>query len=284
MEINDDGMNATPDDYSESDRDLRLRNQLKKMELAAKYGAHFGEGDSKAPPKIEEQFLNYVEEFERQFQQAQRTTVRAFVGNPSFKPLTDIPLERLKDELDQVLEFLASCNVVIDFLCEVPVEEKYRFVTEELLDVETDDIRIEGMNHHFIYEEFHPNDEYDAKQCADDVLSGIFWLEADLFSHYIAKEGVRDADNQPLTREQMMKSLMDFRASFHSFERPVIETQSCRVNGDSANVTASIQWSGKVDAQSPPVSKSGVSRLELTRSPYGGWDVLQLILPGFNQE
>lgn len=45
----------------------------------------------------------------------------------------------------------------LDFLCDVDDAEAYRFITEELMDEEIDDIRIEGLRHCFIYEEFHPN-------------------------------------------------------------------------------------------------------------------------------
>jgi len=37
----------------------------------------------------------------------------------------------------------------------------YKFITEELFDHEMDDIMLPGFVHHFIYEEFHPNHEYD---------------------------------------------------------------------------------------------------------------------------
>lgn len=175
MTIDEDNLlNSSPDDLTDEERDLRLRNQLKYIELTAKYDAHFYEGESELPSHVEEQWLNNMEEFEKQFQQGKRTTVREFVGNPTLKSPDDIPAGKLQDELDRVLHLLTRKNVILDFLCDVPDAEAYRFIREELFDEEMDDIQIEGMHHHFIYEEFHPNDEYDAKQCAEDFLSSMF--------------------------------------------------------------------------------------------------------------
>jgi hypothetical protein len=58
---------------------------------------------------------------------------------------------------------LAEYGVYVDFLYEVDTTEMYCFVTEELLDEEIDDVRIPGLQCHFVYEEFHPNDEEGAK-------------------------------------------------------------------------------------------------------------------------
>jgi len=46
----------------------------------------------------------------------------------------------------------------------------YRFITEELFKEELDDIKIEGMTHHYIYEEFHPNHEHDIKNRCKEFL------------------------------------------------------------------------------------------------------------------
>ncbi len=269
---------------SDRERDERLRIQLKKMELAAKYGAHFSESNPDLPPEIERQWLNNIEEFEKQFEKSKRTTVRKFVGEPNFKPLNEIPDNEVEKELNDVLDFLELHNIIIDSVAGVPDRELYRFITEELLDVETDEIRIEGMMHHFIYEEFHPNDEYDVKRDAEDFLSGLFWLEADLASHRVAKEGVLDARGEPITHQQMLKAINDFRSSFKSFERPKLEIVSYSLEGDNAEVFVQTEWLGLVDYQSPAIHKSGVSRLKLVRSPYGGWDVVQAIIPGWNYE
>lgn len=270
----------TPDDEAEQ----RLQNQARKLLLAAKYGAHFSDSDtSRLPATVESQWLDYIEEFEQKFADAKRITVQQFVGNPTVKPLSEIPPEGLEHEVDCLLEFLSLHGIVVDFLCDVPDAEVYRFITEELLKEETDDVRFDGMDHHFIYEEFHPNDEYDVKHCAEDFLSSLFWLESDLVSHHIADEDLLDAHGNPITKDEMLKAITAFRGSFQSLERPDLKILTCQVRDDGAIVTVQIEWTGVVDKKSPRVRSSGVSSLRLTRSPYGGWDVLQAIVPGWNR-
>ena len=154
----DDPVNPPGDDLPE--RAQRIVNDLKRKELEARYGAVFSSPDeSEIPSEVEAQWLENIDEFERQFENAAQITLREFLGSPSVRPLADIPPSELEAELNALLDLLAEQNVVVDFLREVEDAEAYRFITEELFDEEIDDIRVPGMVLHFIYEEFHPGPE-----------------------------------------------------------------------------------------------------------------------------
>lgn len=144
---------------SDEDRIQRALNEAKKRELEEKYGAKFGEGESKLSPELEAEWLHQIEEYERQFKTAKRLTVREFVGNPEVTPLAQIPPEQLESEVDKLLEILESHSITVHFDREITVEETYRFLSEDLMNEEIDDIRIEGMRHNFIYSESHPGGE-----------------------------------------------------------------------------------------------------------------------------
>ena len=49
----------------------------------------------------------------------------------------------------------------------------YRFITQELFQVEMENIELEGMVHGFIYEEFHPNHDYDLRRKADNFIKSV---------------------------------------------------------------------------------------------------------------
>lgn len=136
----------------------RSLNEAKKAELRQKYGATFLAGDPKLPPDIESRWLSSIEEFEQKFESAETTTVRKFVGDPILRPLGKIPYGKLEEELERILNLLDANDIVVHFAREVSPSEKYRFLAEELMDVEMQDIRIEGMTHNYMYEEFHPDD------------------------------------------------------------------------------------------------------------------------------
>lgn len=154
----DDPVTPPGDDLPE--RAQRIVNDLKRKELEERYGALFSSPDeSKIPSEVEAQWLENIDEFERQFENAARIRLREFVGSPAVRLLADIPPAELEAELNALLDLLAEHAVSVDFLREVDDAEAYRFITEELLDEEIDDIRVPGMVLHFIYEEFHPGEE-----------------------------------------------------------------------------------------------------------------------------
>jgi len=54
---------------------------------------------------------------------------------------------------------LVENGIYIDFPDRLDIKEKYRFISEELINEVIDDIHIQGMQLHFIYEEFHPSED-----------------------------------------------------------------------------------------------------------------------------
>ena len=136
--------------------------EWKKRSLKEDFGCTFHGGNSSLPPEVEWDWLHYVEEFERQFRNRRQTTVRRFVGNPDVQPLQSLTGVQLPGELERLLDILADNSVLVHFDTGIPDIEMYRFLSGELLDQEMDDIRIPGMTHNFIYEEFHPPNRADA--------------------------------------------------------------------------------------------------------------------------
>lgn len=280
------GWNSSFDDEQDMpeglEEDLRLLNQVKMMELTARYGGCFVRSEEGFPAEMEMAWLESVERFEEAWQSAKRTTVRSFLGDPDFPSLAHIAPENLEEQIDRVLDRYHANNVEVDFLSDVPVEEVYRFLTEELLDHEMDDIRLEGYTYHFIYEESHPNDEHDVKECAESFLTGLFYLEADLIGHLVADEGVVDACGHPLSQERFRQQITEFRESFLSFDSPEIDLESWNIDGDTASVMGRITWKGTVEQEGAPVVHTGIFSMKLVRSPWGGWEILQVIVPGWN--
>lgn len=267
---------------SSEDRIQRALNESRKRELQEKYGADFPEGESRISPGLEDQFLRHVEEFEQQYQHASRVTVRQFVGNPSFKPIREIPAGQLDEAVRSVRAHLAEHHVVVDFLCEVPAEEQYRFITEELLEEDTDDIRMEGCNHHFIYEEFHPNDRYDATMYAEDFLRFLLNGDVKFVMNAVCKDELRDPAGARTTPSVMEESIMEFTGKVMTFIDRDLEVVNCVVDGDHAVVDFNVRWDGLMAESLARKTFSGLARINLKRSPYEGWDIVQAAVPGWN--
>ncbi|HUI09607.1 MAG TPA: hypothetical protein VL221_04715 [Bacteroidota bacterium] len=145
---------------TQQDRIQRALNEQKRRELEEKYGARFSFNDADAPPEVIGEWLQTVEEFERRFQAAGKTTVRAYAGNPEAPLPSAVPPAFMVAELRRLLEHLSAHAIAVHFDRTVPAREAYRFIVEELFEMEIDDVHLDGMTHNFVYGDFHPIESF----------------------------------------------------------------------------------------------------------------------------
>lgn len=265
----------------EQDRIEKSLNEAKRRELEEKYGAHFSRDESNLPPKVESDWLDYVMEFERQFENAKQIVILEVLGFPTFKTLDEIPPERLESELDSVLELLSEHNISLDCLAEVSDQDLYRFITTELVYEEIDDMKIDGMRHCFIYEEFHPNDEYDAKRAAEDFVQDLFERHEEFLVTNLSKDEMYDPQGHRITQEAAIDLIRSFYRRFAAFTSHKFECIGCTLEGDYVNASLQGEWLGLVAESMVPVSHKGVCELRMKKSEFGGYDVIQALIPGF---
>lgn len=133
----------------------------KKRAIEREFGCTFHNGNSSLPPEVEWDWLHYVEEFERQHRVCRQTTVRRFIGDPVLPSPDSLRPEQVPGELERLLDLLSDNAVIVHFCGDVSEREMYRFLVTELLQEMMDDIRIPGMTHNFLYEDFHAETEED---------------------------------------------------------------------------------------------------------------------------
>lgn len=145
----------TPDENSGAppeDAVQRLLNDAKRGEIEERYGAKFlRPKGSRIPPEVEGEWLAHVEEMERRMQAAVPIPLRRMVELPFVRALADLPASAVEEELEALLEYLATRDVFVDFPDEVEAPEAYRFIVEELLDVSVLDLRMPNTRMHFVY-------------------------------------------------------------------------------------------------------------------------------------
>lgn len=166
-------MKKQQDPQLSPEEELRAENNLLKLKLKLEYGMQETDTSS-LPPHIENDWLKYIEAFEKQYRDAKSVTVYEFIGKPPFKPLDALIPEQIRPELNRLLEIMEEHSVALDCICQYDDAIIYRFLTEELFPHEMDLIRIPGMTHHFIYEEFHPNHDHDVRRHAEQFLRSLF--------------------------------------------------------------------------------------------------------------
>jgi hypothetical protein len=153
--------------------ELKAENELLRLKLEMEHGMlDFDTGQLK--PEIENQWLNYIYDYEQVYKDAKQVKVIEYIGNPTFKKINELAPEEISAELDRLCDLMVAGGVRFTATCDYDDELIYRFITEELFEEEMADIRLDGTLQCFNYEEFHPNHDYDLRRYSDDFLRWIF--------------------------------------------------------------------------------------------------------------
>jgi len=264
----------------------KIDTELKKKELEEKYGAHFSE-NSKISPELENKWLNSIEEFEVQFENANQVTVFEFLGKPAFKKIDELKPEEITIELKRLNDIMQNGNISLSTLCSVDENELYRFISEELFQYQIDNIRIPGMMTCFTYEEFHPNSEYDIRH-AFDYFFGFTMAKMENIGGkgydmlYVDTENYKDSKDVSIPQKKVEDSINNFLASFDSFKIVSNEINNIEINDTETDATVNfnIGYKGLFDKSKETFNFNGKPCFKLKPSEYGGWSIYHIDMPG----
>lgn len=257
----------------------RLLNEAKKAELSERFGAVFHSVSPDIPPQIECAWLKHVEEFELRCRSAATTTVRRYVGNPPVRALGAVPAGEVVAELRSLMEILERNNVRVDFGRPLSAAERYRFLTEELLDREIEDIRMEGLVLNFRYEEFHPDDAQDVAMIGEDFLFAFFSREESVLSHITGVDRLpREADSAA-GPGSFLSRLRKARSKIGVFAEWDATVLACALEHDRATLSAFVRWSAVRAGSVKRLTRSGRAVLRL-RQVDTLWYVIDAEIPG----
>jgi hypothetical protein len=245
-------------------------SQAKRDTLRNQYGLEWEYTDSRLSSEAENEWLDHVLEFERQFEQAERITVRQRIGDPPIQSLSDLPLHAVGEAVTALLDLLAAHGVVVDFFGDVDELEAYRYLTQELLDQEMDNIRVEGMMTHFTYS----TPEYDVQMWVEDFVLDVFTHEKEYFLPGLAKQPLFNAQGEPITAAQLQQRIEAVWERLPPTNRVATRPITVQIEGDEAKVCAVVAWNDVARKSKGQVE----AYFRLQPSPYTGWDVVQTTL------
>ena len=246
---------------------LRMENELKKAKLMLEHGAIFSEPEEgKISPEIENDFLNYIEQFERSFHNSEQISLYDFIHKPEYKLVDEIPDSAIGAELAKIINTLRENEISLDTLCDVQDRELYRFITEELFQHEIDNMRIPGMRTCFIYEEFHPNHEYDIRN------NSTYGIRA-----FLNKKG--DFDTINFTKEARDNAwLKHFRDAFKSFSIKKLEITEVSFDEQNALANFFIDFAATIEGSNERQRYKGNGSAEL-KNVYDFWCIDAIRFP-----
>lgn len=266
----------------EAMEELRFENELRKIKLNLEHGAQFYNLDEgNIPAEIEKGFLDQVEQFEIAYSSSKLIQVYEFIGKPKLKSIVEIPAENVKFELDVLTFILSENNIRIDSICEVEEAEMYRFITEELFFEEIEEIRIEGMMRCYIYEEFHPNHDFDIRNSCTELIVTLLDKECEINPTFSDLAFSIETKKGLVSKEDFIESFIKIKDSYSVIECSKFEIESVVIDTEVAKVYCNIEYSMVIEGSHERLSFSGKGEVGLIME-YGYWAVNKVDIPGLS--
>ena len=275
-------MQNQKDPLANSNEDLIAENNLLKVKLQLEHGMLMENG-STLSPDVENQWLKSVYAFEQQYKEAKKTKVYDRIGRPAIKKADELTAVGISEELQRLRVLMENNGIELDCICEYDDAVIYKFLTEELFEREMDDISVPGMVYHFIYEEFHPNHDYDLRRHATDFIKAIFarqWndeFDGMFFARKVAFSG------GVYERRGMSAIVNAFQEAHPTLEVDTFEIDKVAVDpgNTSAEVTARLSVSGKTKEGEEIRYEGGCCLHSVWENDY--WYIDSFLIPGFNR-
>lgn len=250
-------------------RILESLNESKREVLRDEFGMLADYRSDTLSPEIEGDFLDYVLEFERQFEKAKRITVRERIGDPPILPLDEIPVEELQQAIDSLLDLLKTKGIFVDFLGEVEVIDVYRYLTGELLDEEIDDINIPGTSMCFTF----ATPEYNAEMWTEEFVVAVLRRDGHIVHPGSIPMQFYNPAGIPITEAEFQRAIVEIWSVLPSIKAYSVEMLAVQVTESEAQTEAIIKWTSEIERSERQVT----STFLLHPSPYleDGWEVVQ---------
>ena len=276
--------NHTEDSLGDSpEENLHIENELLKLKMQAELGALF-HSENDLPPAMENMFLKNILAFHQSAENQKTIKIFDKISNPKIKKAGDLTDEQITEELAALNLLLENNNIEVSYLYEYDNRKKYVFLTEELFDVEIDDVTIEGMKNHFIYEEFHPNHEADIKKQAEVFINAWFNQTITTDNWELSDEFVLP-ERKTLSKQQVVdqiQNIFSLSCRFINGRYDIIDTSFQLMDNDRGMGYAEGALGYRVVlANGETEVISGPFKLYFALE-YGYWQIIHLVFPGFS--
>jgi len=283
----DDNLNEENEPFSDDpEEQLRIENELLRLKLQAETGADIHQL-SDVPPEVENAFLNNILAFERQLDNLEEVSIYNIIGEPTdFKKESELSDEEIAKELPRLMDLMKEKGIEVDYGAPYTDRLKYKFVTEELFEHQTQKFDIPDMINHFIYEEFHPNHKLDLENLTNDFIDK--WLTKDLNEETweMADEWI-DKTGKAFTKAEVVVKIQHIFDAYLRFEHGSFNIEEILFSEDVqelstkdlAVIEGHISYDAILESQETiHVSEAFTLFVGLEN---GFWSIYGMVMPGF---
>ncbi len=265
---------------------LKAENYFLKMKLMLENGADFGDTQSVGdlPANIENEFLNYMMEFEKHSDNPVYIKVFDKIARPThFKPVSQITDNEIEEEWKRLLKYLKGYNINFN-VCSpnISVRELYRFVTEELFEHEMSDINIQGATSNFIYDEFYPDWVYENSNAAsDECINYILQKKPIEWTHHFRVENIWLNEHFPIAIDQFKAIADNYKSAYDNIEIEAIVVTNCLVEEQISSVEGT--YNIKAYIGNDALQLSGNWKVSFEKDDkFGYWYIFDVQIPEIN--
>jgi len=277
-----------PEQFSNDPKEnLRIENEILRIKIKTELGGDY-ESDENLPPELENEFLKNILAFEHRYAKIKMVKIADLLGNPVVVKAAKLDDAAMMEAYKALEALLARKNIVVEFTRPRDERFKYRFITEELFEHETDDMEVEGVTKYFNYEEFHPDHEAEIKEYAIKFLADWFVRKTDAAKWYLDDQFVQP-DGKIFTKDEMIASFKKVFAAYVAFEdcgyamddvHFDLHTNAGETNEGMGFAEGMVKYTAVLESgEKKPVE--GPFKFYFSRN-YGRWRIFFFYLTGFN--
>jgi hypothetical protein len=268
-------------------KNLEIENEILRMRVKAELGGAY-EGSENLPPEIENEFLKNILAFEHKYANTKQVKVLELLGSPVIKPAAELSDDEIDTELEMLEELMEQKSMVVEFIKPRTNRFKYQFISEELMEHETDDMQLEGMTKYFTYEEFHPDHLAELEELTRLFLLDWFEQSMDESSWYLDEKFI-DPNGPVLSRAALAIKIGHVFDAYNAFEEAEFTITDCQfeflrdvTDGMEAKGFSEGTVSYSALLESGELQKiAGPFKCYFTRQE-GSWSIYYFTLTGFN--
>lgn len=229
------------------------------------------------PSQIEKQWLSQIEDFERQRRDAAKVSVATYLNYPKFLAEAQLSDRKLEQELLRVRGELEGAGITVDTLYDVPARALYRFITEDLLWEEIDDIKMNGINHQFVYEEFYADDRFEIEHTLVEFFDMLFGKYYSMLDSVISMDC---DDSDSISRADRVDQLCDFTDAFDDIQLKKFQLNQVEIHQGQAQAELDLSFTGYPNFRGQGFTFTGKAEFTMLVDEYGYWSIKDFKIPG----
>jgi hypothetical protein len=275
-------MKLTTSGFEDADDELKASNEVLKLKLEVEHGMKTYEAMDMSP-ELEHQWLNYIYQHEQLHKTCGRIKVYDYIGRPRYTPVEELRKDSITAELERLLAIMTNHGIQLDCIREYDDSVIYRFMTTELFAEEIDNIRMPGLIHHFTYEEYHMNNEYEIERIGIDLIKSIYNHEwrAEYDSIWLSSSVKCNGINQDFMGFSGIITGFQMRHSFLEIKNLDIVQVSVDPDGKLGTLRATISYLAQSQLSNDQQLLKGDCEIRYRKDPDSGdWSITDLLMPG----